>query len=141
MDYTTLTPAPSTRTEAVQRDLAPGHSLYEALQHLPDPRRGQGKRYELALLLCLLLLAKLAGQSTLSGATEWIRHRGKGIAERFGLKRTQMPCQMTYCRLLARIDARLLAELLAAFFIRLRSRAAMWNRAQPSSDEPEPARS
>lgn len=49
-------------------------SLYEALQHLSEPRRGQGKRYELALILCLLVLAKLAGQTSLSGATEWMRH-------------------------------------------------------------------
>ena len=35
-------------------------SLYEALHQLSDARRGQGKRYELALILCLLVLAKLA---------------------------------------------------------------------------------
>ena len=50
-------------------------SLYEALHQLSDARRGQGKRYELALILCLLVLAKLAGQTSLSGATDWIRHR------------------------------------------------------------------
>jgi len=50
-------------------------SLYQALQQLSDARRGQGKRYELALILCLLVLAKLAGQTSLSGATDWIRHR------------------------------------------------------------------
>ena len=77
--------------------------MREALRGLPDPQRGQGKRYELALLLCLLLLAKMARQTSLKGATEWIRHRGKDIAAHFGLKRTQMPCQMTYCRMLARI--------------------------------------
>jgi hypothetical protein len=66
-----------------------------ALQALPDPRRGEGRRYSLALLICLLLLAKLAGQTTLSGATEWLRHRGELIAEHFGLPRKQMPCQMT----------------------------------------------
>jgi predicted transposase YbfD/YdcC len=93
-------------------------SLYEALQSLPDPRRGQGKRYQLALLVSLLVLAKLAGQTTLSAATEWIRHRGKEIAKHFELPRTQMPCQMTYCRMLARVDAHRLDELLAAFFIR-----------------------
>jgi predicted transposase YbfD/YdcC len=117
MDYTTLAALPLTKP--APSDLTAGHSLYQALQGLPDPRRGQGKRYELALLLCLLLLAKLAGQTTLSGATEWIRHRGKQIAAHFGLKRTQMPCQMTYRRLLARLDPRVLDELLAAFFIRL----------------------
>ncbi len=49
-------------------------SLYEALQQFPDLRRAQGKRYSLALILCLLVLAKLAGQTHLSGATEWIGH-------------------------------------------------------------------
>ncbi len=118
MDYTTLVPPPIGESEATLTDLVPGLSLYEALQRLPDPRRGQGKRYELARLFCLLLLAKLAGQTTLSGASEWIRHRAEKIAAHFGLKRRQMPCQMTYCRILARIDAQLLDELLAAFFIR-----------------------
>ena len=72
-------------------------SLYEAFQGLTDPRRGQGKRYQLALILSLLVLAKLAGQSTLSAASEWIRHRRHTLAQRFGLSREEMPCQMTYC--------------------------------------------
>ena len=118
MDSTTLTPPPLTSSQASQSELAAGNSLYEALRSLPDLRCGQGKRYELALLLCLLLLAKLAGQTSLRGATEWIRHRDKDIAAHFGLKRTQMPCQMTYCRMLARLDPQVLDELLAAFFIR-----------------------
>ena len=58
MDYTTWKlPAAA---EAVAEPGAA--SLYEALQRLPDHRRRQGKRYELALILCLLILAKLAGQ-------------------------------------------------------------------------------
>jgi predicted transposase YbfD/YdcC len=109
--------------------LAPAMSLYEALQRLPDPRRGQGKRYELALLLCLVILAKLAGQTSLSAATEWIRHRAGTIAHHFGLRRRQMPCQMTYCRILARIDAKLLDEVLAAFFTR-------WEAQQRCGSEP-----
>jgi hypothetical protein len=118
MDYTTLTPPPLISSQASQGELEVGTSLYEALRSLPDPRRGQGKRYELALLLCLLLLAKLAGQTSLKGATEWIRHRGTEIAAHFRLKRTQMPCQMTYCRMLARIAPQVFDELLAAFFTR-----------------------
>jgi hypothetical protein len=104
-------------------------SLYEALQCLPDPRRGQGKRYSLAFLLCLFILAKLAGPTSLSGATEWVRHRGMQIAQHFGLRRKQMPCQMTSGRILARIDAGLLDELLAAFFIR-------WEAQQRCGSEP-----
>ena len=129
MDYTTLTPPPITVDETERSELAVGHSLYEALQHLPDPRRGQGKRYDLALLLCLLLLAKLAGQTTLCGATEWIRHRAEVMAAHFGLKRKHMPCQMTYCRILAHIDAQHLDEVLANFFI-------CWEAQQRCGNEP-----
>jgi predicted transposase YbfD/YdcC len=93
-------------------------SLYEALRKLPDPRRRQGKRYDLALILCLLILAKLAGQTSLSGATEWIRHRAPSLAQRFGLCRKSMPCQMTYCNVLARVDGKHLDEILYAFACR-----------------------
>jgi hypothetical protein len=122
MDYTTwsLPPVtePARRADSEANELRWGHGLYHALQALSDPRRKQGQRYEAAFLLCLLLLAKLAGQTTLSGATQWVRHRGQAIADHFGLKRTTMPCQMTSCRLLARLDAQHLDEVLAAFFIR-----------------------
>lgn len=115
MDYTTLKVKESSAT--IEETVALT-SLYEALQELPDPRRAQGKRYELALILCLLVLAKLAGQTTLCGATQWLRHRSPALAQRFGLRRKRMPCQMTYCNILAVIDARRLDEILSAFFER-----------------------
>ncbi len=114
MDYTTL-PIP-TDSGMVLEPVAVA-SLYEALQKLSDPRRGQGKRYELALILCLLVLAKLAGQTSLSGATDWIRHRAAALADHFGLRRKSMPCQMTYCNVLARVDAKHLDELLAQLYV------------------------
>ncbi len=141
MDYTTVTPPPVEMHEEALSDLTPAISLYEALQGLPDPRRGQGKRYELALLLCLFLLAKLAGQTTLRGATEWLRHRAGQLATHFGLRRTQMPCQMTYCRMLARIDAKLLDELLAAFFIRWEAKPRCGSEPSRRRDEPGLSRS
>jgi len=114
MDHTTLTV--SRGEEAVTEPVAVA-SLYQALQKLSDPRRGQGKRYELALILCLLVLAKLAGQTSLSGATGWIRHRAATLAEHFRLRRKSMPCQMTYCNVLARVDGEHLDEILSAFFV------------------------
>src|SRR5437588_12868154 len=82
----------------------------------PDKRRGAGKRYPLPVVLCLLCLAKMAGQTNLKGATEWVRLRKESLASTFGLKRTDMPCQMTYTRVLEGIDAQVLGDLLAAFF-------------------------
>jgi predicted transposase YbfD/YdcC len=126
MDYTTWI-APTEVEMAPETGVVA--SLYEALQKLPDPRRRQGKRYELALILCLIVLAKLAGQQTLSGATEWIRHRAASLAQSFGLRRTTMPCQMTYCNVLARVEAKQLDEILAAFLVR-------WEAQSRCGDEP-----
>lgn len=126
MDYTTLTLPTDSELDA---EAVPLTSLYETLQGLSDPRRRQGKRYSLALVLCLLVLAKLAGQQSLSGATEWLRHRRVALSERFGLSRTEMPCQMTYCNVLARVDAKQLDALLSAFFVR-------WEGQSRCGDEP-----
>ena len=126
MDYTTL-PIP-TDAGMVPEPMVVA-SLSKALHHLSDRRRAQGKRYELALILCLLVLAKLAGETSLSGATEWIRHHAAVLAERFGLRRKSMPCQMTYCNVLARVDGKHLDELLAAFFVR-------WEAEQRCGAEP-----
>ncbi len=115
MDYTTFS-IPTNEGKSLEPVAVA--SLYKALQQLSDARRGQGKRYELALILCLLVLAKLAGETSLSGATEWIRHRAALLAEQFGLCRTSMPCQMTYCNVLARVDGKHLDEILATFFVR-----------------------
>jgi hypothetical protein len=68
MDYTTLRIPTGVGLVAEPSAVK---SLYEALHQLSDARRGQGKRYELALILCLLVLAKLAGETSLSGATDW----------------------------------------------------------------------
>ena len=126
MDYTTLS-VPSDEGKTLEPIVVA--SLYEALRQLSDTRRGQGKRYELALILCLLVLAKLAGETSLSGATEWIRHRAALLVEQFRLRRTSMPCQMTYCNVLARVDAKHLDEILATFFVR-------WEAEQRCGAEP-----
>jgi len=113
MDYTTL---PSNQLPTLDAESLPLMSLYQALQELPDTRRAQGKRYELALILCLLLLAKLAGQKSLSGATQWLRHRRVTLAQRFGLSRPCLPCQTTYCNVLTRVDGSPSTALCPRFF-------------------------
>jgi predicted transposase YbfD/YdcC len=129
MDYSTLTQPPVSMEETNVYAQTTKNSLYEALQELPDPRRGAGKRYPLPVLICLLSLAKMAGQTTLKGATEWVRLRTAFLANAFGLKRTAMPCQMTYKRILEVIDAQILNEVLAAFFTR-------WEANQRCENEP-----
>src|SRR5260370_33667731 len=50
-------------------------SLYGAFEQVTDGRKKQGKRYPLPLLLTLLLLGKLAGETTVNGIVDWIKER------------------------------------------------------------------
>ena len=131
MDYTTF-PLPSDTNLVPEMVIIT--SLCATLQQLTNMRRSQEKRYELALILCLLVLAKMAGQTSLSAATEWIRHRAAVLAEHFRLRRQRMPCQMTYCNMLACVDGKHLDELLAAFFVQRARPAALWSGTEPVTD-------
>ncbi|GCE13536.1 ISAs1 family transposase [Tengunoibacter tsumagoiensis] len=126
MDYTTFS-LPERKAEINNPALF--LSLYHLFQHLPDPRRGQGQRYELAFVLTLVVVAKICGEKTLKGVTQWARYRRMLIAQHFGLTRKTMPCQTTYSNHLAMVDPAQLSQLLADFFVR-------WEAQGRCQDEP-----
>lgn len=64
--------------ETVARDVA---SLYSEFEKVKDGRGEKGKRYPLPLILTLLLLGKLAGETTINGIVDWIKER-KGSLKR-----------------------------------------------------------
>ncbi len=70
-------------------------SVYQALKKRGDPRRSQGKRSSLALLLTCVLLAKMAGETTLQAMTEWVRLRSSWLQEVLPETRAQFPCAAT----------------------------------------------
>jgi hypothetical protein len=69
MDYTTLFPEKREAKEGLEKSVI---SLYEVCQQVLSGRAARGKRYELAALLVVLVLAKLAGMQSLLGAREWM---------------------------------------------------------------------
>lgn len=79
-------------------------SVYQALEDLTDGRRSQGKRYSLALVLTCVLLAKMAGETTLQAITEWVRLRSGWLQQVLPGTRAQFPCAATYSKVLRRID-------------------------------------
>ncbi len=93
MEHTTLIPEIREAKEGVEQPIT---SLYEVCQQLVDGRTTRGKRYELASLLMLLVLAKLAGMKSLLGASEWIRDQEKWLREHLHLSWKRMPCANTY---------------------------------------------
>jgi len=124
MDYSTLI-----EEEEEQRlRRIPLTALYEALKQVKDGRKKRGCRYSLALILTLLLLARLAGETELRAAAQWIRLRKGWIIEQLQLTRKSVPCQGTYLYALARIDAQELLEVVAGCLTR-------WEAAQRCENE------
>ena len=78
-------------------------SLYAHFQRLSDSRKPRGLRYSLALILLLMVLAKMCGESHPSGIAEWAAHRAEKLAELLQLKRKRMPHHSTYRRILAEV--------------------------------------
>lgn len=124
MDYSTLIPEEEKRLSRV-----PLTALYEALKQVKDGRKKRGCRYSLALLLTLLLLARLAGESEIRAAAQWIRLRKGWIIEYLHLTRATLPCAGTYGYALERIDAQELLEVVAGCLTR-------WEAAERCENEP-----
>lgn len=97
------------------------YSVYQALEQVRDKRRAQGKRYSLALLLTCVLLAKMAGETTLQAITEWVRLRSDWLQQVLPETRSQFPCAATYSKVLRSIDADHVNHLLMEVLIRTRA--------------------
>jgi len=59
-------------------------SLCAALGQLQDKRKRRGIRYSLAVILTLVVLAKLAGEDELAGIAEWVKLRADSWWQRWG---------------------------------------------------------
>jgi hypothetical protein len=125
MDYSTLVK----EEEEHRLSRVPLTALYEALKQVKDGRKKRGCRYSLALILTLLLLARLAGQTEMRAAAQWMKLRKGWIIEQLHLTRASVPCQGTYLYALERIDAQELLEVVAGCLTR-------WEAAQRCENEP-----
>ena len=102
MDDSTLCVKSNGSHELTQEQV---HSCYELFKQIEDPRAARGKQYELAGLLMVLLLAKLAGMKSLLGASDWVRDQAESLQRHLNLPWKQMPCANTYKYALARLQS------------------------------------
>jgi predicted transposase YbfD/YdcC len=97
-------------------------SLFDRFRSLKDNRKARGKRYELATILVLIVLAKLSGEDKPSGIAEWAQFRTEELCDLLGLVRRQMPHHSTYRRILGEvIDVQELDELVGKHLTQRRS--------------------
>lgn len=115
MDYSTLTVE---NGDLQQPQPGQMHSLYEVCQQVKDGRAARGKHYDLAALLVLLLTAKLAGETSLLGASEWVRLRADELRDSLHVGWKHMPCANTYRYALERLNSQQVNSILASWFVR-----------------------
>jgi predicted transposase YbfD/YdcC len=95
-------------------------SLYKELEKVKDGRGKKGKRYPLALILTLLLLGKLAGETTIDAIIDWIDGK-KDELKRLLCWPKRFPSNKTYSRTLALCDDKELVELIAGVIEKARA--------------------
>jgi predicted transposase YbfD/YdcC len=98
-------------------------SLYNYFATLKDKRKPKGLRYPLAVILTLMVLAKLCGQDRPSGIAEWAQNRAESLAKALHLKRTKMPHHSTYRRILEEVIEIDRLEEMASQFLKSRPKA------------------
>jgi predicted transposase YbfD/YdcC len=95
-------------------------SLHKELEKVKDRRGKKGKRYPLALILTLILLGKLAGETTIDGIIDWIDGKKKELKKLLCWPK-RFPSNKTYARALASCDDEEVAELLAGVIAKARA--------------------
>jgi len=86
------------------------------LEQLTDSRKARGKRYSLAIILVMIMLAKLAQNNKPAQVAKWIRLRHTELTRALNLKRPTVPSLNTIRRALADvIDIEELEQLLRRF--------------------------
>lgn len=88
--------------------------LREALSVVPDPRSPRGLRYPLAGLLTVAVCAVAAGACSVAAIADWLHDLDDIARARLGFVRG-VPATTTMWRLLIRLDADLLATVLAGW--------------------------
>lgn len=114
MDYTNLQPNQNVNENGLIYEIG---SLYEYfLTRITDPRQRRGKRYALATLMVLIMLAKLGGEDKPSAIADWIIHRSELLREMKVLQGKRAPSHMTYRRVFQEIiDMREFERLMSEF--------------------------
>jgi predicted transposase YbfD/YdcC len=95
-------------------------SLYSEFEKVKDGRGKKGKRYPLPLLLTLLLLGKMAGETTINGIVEWIKEREDALKRQFHWPK-RFPVNSTSSHALAHCEGQEIAKAIAHVILKARA--------------------
>ncbi len=91
------------------------NTLVEALGGIPDPRQARGKRHAWELILALIALGILHGESTPYGIGQWVAAHEEALIAHLNPPRPYLPSASTLRRALEHIDVERAEEQLRCF--------------------------
>jgi len=117
MDLTLFDRAGQVSQESLTIDPA---SLYRAFEKVKDGRTRKGTRYPLALVLTLIMLGKMAGETTIEGIIDWVNLRKNELKRLLDWPK-RFPTYDVYTRVLTRCDHQEVAKAIAQVILNARS--------------------
>jgi predicted transposase YbfD/YdcC len=114
MNLSIFEPIAQVAQKSIMRDEA---SLYKAFEKVKDGRKNKGKRYPLPLILTLILLGKMAGETTISGIVDWVRERKQWLKQVLDWPK-RFPVNATYSEALAKCSGEEIAQVVAQVILK-----------------------
>jgi len=97
----------------------PVTTLWSMLHVIPDPRRPQGKRHDLPIILTLAILALCCGHTSYQAMEEWAQNYQRLLVKQLPCIAGHMPDAATFHRVFSRLDVEIFEEVLGAWFQRI----------------------
>lgn len=85
------------------------YNLFEFIESLEDPRRGQGQRHQLKDVIVIILMAILSGHQGLRGFTRFAKANDEELTDILELKHG-VPCYYTFRAIINGLDEQVLAK-------------------------------
>lgn len=93
----------------------PVTTLWFMLHEIPDPRRGQGRRHPLSVVLTLAILALCCGHLSYLAMQEWCENYQEELIKQVPFLSGHMPNSATFHRVFSRLDEQTVEDVLAAW--------------------------
>lgn len=91
------------------------NGLYQLLCQIPDPRRAQGRRHPLGILLTLAVLALSCGQVGYQSIQEWVENYQDNLVKKVPFLATHLINGSTFQRVFSRIETFTMEQVLGQF--------------------------
>lgn len=93
----------------------PVTTLWYMLHEIPDPRRAQGRRHDLPIVLTLAILALCCGSTSYLAMKEWCENYQEELGKHAPFLAGHMPNEATFHRVFSRLNENTLEEVLGAW--------------------------